>query len=123
MVEQMRADEQKRRVSNRPAPISPAASSSPGREQEGCWAYLQRQLQERIENLGLMGYSIDKLEDNSSGWANDVNKYVGSQKKVAVMGSKFYTSIYLFLYLITLICHSSDWKQIRILNLFGNLCI
>lgn len=95
MIEQMRADEQQRRVANRPAPTSPAASSS-GREQEGYWAYMQRQVQERTENLGIMGDSMDKLEDNSSGWANDVNKYVGSQKKKAVMGSKFYIYYYLF---------------------------
>ena len=95
MIEQMRADEQQRRVANRPAPTSPAASSS-GREQEGYWAYMQRQVQERTENLGIMGDSMDKLEDNSSGWANDVNKYVGNQKKKAVMGSKFYIYNYLF---------------------------
>lgn len=85
----MRADEQQRRLANRPAPTSPAASSSSGREQEGYWAYMQRQVQERTENLGIMGDSMDKLEDNSSGWATDVNKYVGKQKKKAVMGSKF----------------------------------
>ena len=50
---------------------------------------MQRQVQERTENLGIMGDSMDKLEDNSSGWANDVNKYVGSQKKKAVMGAKY----------------------------------
>lgn len=98
MIEQMRADEQQRRLANRPAPTSPAASSSSGREQEGYWAYMQRQVQERTENLGIMGDSMDKLEDNSSGWANDVNKYVGKQKKKAVMGSKFYIYNYFFPY-------------------------
>lgn len=29
---------------------------------------------------------MEKLEDNSAGWADDVNKYVNSQKKKAVMG-------------------------------------
>ncbi len=50
---------------------------------------MQRQVQERTASLGIMGDSIEKLEDNSSSWANDVNKFVSKQKKKAVMGGKF----------------------------------
>lgn len=89
MIEQMRTDEQERRLANR-QPAAPAASASTtsGRQEEGYWAYMQRQVQERTENLNIMGDSMDKLEDNSTGWANDVNKYIGKQKKKAVMGGK-----------------------------------
>lgn len=90
MIEQMRTDEQERRLASRQAATTASASaSSSGRQEEGYWAYMQRQVQERTESLGIMGDSMEKLEDNSSGWANDVNKYVGKQKKKAVMGSKF----------------------------------
>ena len=90
MIEQQRTDEEARRIANR----SPAGSSSgagrqpPVRQEEGYWAYMQRQVQERTDNLGLAGDNIEKLEDNSAGWADDVNKYVSSQKKKAVMGCK-----------------------------------
>lgn len=46
---------------------------------------MQRQVQERTENLNIMGDSMDRLEDTSANYANDVNKYVGKQKKKAVM--------------------------------------
>ena len=32
---------------------------------------------------------MDKLEDNSQGFANDVNKFVKDQKKAAVKGCEF----------------------------------
>lgn len=88
MVEQQRVDEEARRVASR----QPASSSSgagrqpPGRQEEGYWAYMQRQIQERTDNISLAGDNMEKLEDNSAGWADDVNKYVNSQKKKAVMG-------------------------------------
>ncbi|KAF6219197.1 hypothetical protein HO133_005022 [Letharia lupina] len=88
VMEQQRADEEARRVASR----QPTGSSSragrqpPERQEEGYWAYMQRQVQERTENLSLAGDNMEKLEDNSAGWADDVNKYVSSQKKKAVMG-------------------------------------
>ena len=90
MIEQQRADEEARRVASRQAgPSSSGADKeTPGRQEEGYWAYMQRQVQERTENLGLAGDNMEKLEDNSAGWADDVNKYVSSQKKKAVMGCK-----------------------------------
>lgn len=90
MIEQQRADEEAGRVASR----QPAASSSgaggqpPGRQEEGYWAYMQRQVQERTLNLGIAEDNMERLEDNSAGWADDVNKYVSSQKKKAVMGCK-----------------------------------
>jgi syntaxin-binding protein 5 len=89
MIEQMRSDEQERRLASRQAPSSPPVTAHPGPSDEGYWAYMQRQVQERTANLGIMGDSIDKLEDNSSSWASDVNKFVNKQKKKAVMGGKF----------------------------------
>lgn len=87
MIEQMRADE----VAQRTASRQPAGSSSnapPERQEEGYWAYMQRQVQERTENLGLAGDNMNRLEDNSQGFADDVSKYVNQQKKKAVMGCK-----------------------------------
>ena len=86
MIEQLRSEEQQRRIAAR---SPPSGSSSSTAENEGYWAYMQRQVQERTEKLNIMGDSFDKLEENSSSWADDVNKYVGQQKKKAVMGCKF----------------------------------
>ena len=85
MIEQMRAEEQQRRIAGRPAPSAPSAASG---QDEGYWAYMQRQVQERTERLGIMGDSMDKLEENSSGWANDVSKYVNQQKRKVILGGK-----------------------------------
>jgi len=86
MIEQMKADERAQRVSGRQASSSSPSSSAPARKEEGYWAYMQRQVQERTENLGLTGESMSKLEDNSTGLAEDVSKFVSQQKKKAVMG-------------------------------------
>jgi len=56
-------------------------------EEESYWAYMTRNVQERTERLGIMGDSVDRLEDNSRGWSEDVNKFVGRQKKNLVMGA------------------------------------
>jgi hypothetical protein len=50
---------------------------------------MQRQVQERTERLGIMGDSMDRLEENSSSFAEDVNKFVKTQKKRAVLGGRF----------------------------------
>ena len=57
--------------------------------EEGYFAYMQRQMQERTQNLSLAGDNIDRLEESSSGFAKDVNKYVQNQKKKAVLGCKW----------------------------------
>lgn len=59
--------------------------------QEGYWSYMQRQVQERTEKLGFAGDQMDRLEESSSGFARDVNKYVQNQKKKAVLGGKYPT--------------------------------
>ncbi|KAL8691682.1 MAG: hypothetical protein Q9218_003157 [Villophora microphyllina] len=85
MIEQRRTQEEQLRAEKRPAAASPS-SSVPGKEEEGYWAYMQRQVQERTQNLNIMGDSMDKMEESSSNWAGDVNKFVSKQKKKAVMG-------------------------------------
>lgn len=85
MIMQARADEQQRRAESRIAG-STSTSSATGQD-EGYWAYMQRQLNERTEKLGIMGDSMDKLESNSAGWADEVGKFVRKQKKNLVMGA------------------------------------
>ncbi|KAI4234474.1 MAG: hypothetical protein LQ352_008173, partial [Teloschistes flavicans] len=85
MLEQRRAQEEQLRAEKRSAAVSPSSNMN-GKEDEGYWAYMQRQMQERTQNLNIMSDSMDKVEENSSTWADDVNKYVSKQKKKAVMG-------------------------------------
>lgn len=59
----------------------------PQEDSEGYWAYMQRQMQERTEQLGLAGDSVDRLGENSSNWAGDVGKYVKKQKRSMVLGA------------------------------------
>lgn len=87
MIEQRRAEEEHQRAMKRSAT---AGSSSGEKEDEGYWAYMQRQMQERTQNLNIMGDSTDKVEESSSNWADDVNKFVSKQKKKAVMGCKLF---------------------------------
>ncbi|KAI9685453.1 MAG: hypothetical protein M1822_004584 [Bathelium mastoideum] len=96
MVLQARADEQQRRAAARggassssafAAEAAGAAGTAAGQQDEGYWAYMQRQINERTEKLGIMGDSMDKLETNSAGWAEDVSKFVNRQKRNLVMGA------------------------------------
>ncbi|EXJ85123.1 hypothetical protein A1O3_05798 [Capronia epimyces CBS 606.96] len=60
--------------------------------QEGYWEYMQRQLAERTEALGLAGDSMDRAAESSSTWSDGVSKYVAKQKRQAALGylgSKF----------------------------------
>jgi len=45
-------------------------------------------VQERTERLGMMGEGVDRLEENSAGWAEDVNKFVARQKRGLMMGGE-----------------------------------
>ena len=85
MLEQMRAEDQAQRAAGRADP----SSSSPAPGSEGYWAYMQRQVQERTQNLNIMGDSMDRMEDNSAKWGDDVSKFVGRTKKKVVMGGEF----------------------------------
>ena len=85
MIEQARTDEEYRKIADRPGGSRPP----PGQQDETYWSYMQRQVTERTEKLNFMGDSMNQLEEQSSSWAEDVNKFVGQQKKKAVMGSQF----------------------------------
>lgn len=87
MLAQMRQDERELRKAIREGRAPPDGTAAGGNE-EGYWAYMQRQVQERTERLGIVGDSMDRLEENSSNWANDVSKFVQTQKRKAVMGGK-----------------------------------
>ncbi|KAJ5135603.1 uncharacterized protein N7515_004881 [Penicillium bovifimosum] len=89
MVEKMKLEDEERRKALREGRAPPPEQ---GGSQEGYWSYMSRQVQERTERLNIVGDSMERLEENSSGFANDVGKYVQSQKKKAVLGllgSKF----------------------------------
>nr|POF15043.1 lethal(2) giant larvae protein like sro77 [Quercus suber] len=86
MIAQARAEEQQRREAARPPASSGVNVPTAG---VGYWDYLQKQIQERTEQLGLMGDSMERVEQNSKGWADDVNKFVKNSKRSAATGSKF----------------------------------
>lgn len=68
-----------------------AGSSATG--QEGWGEYLTRQLNERTEKLNVMGDSMESMNEQSAGWADDVSKFVSKQKRNVVLGglkSKFF---------------------------------
>ena len=80
MIEQARADEAQRRKAGS------SSSSNVAQQDEGYWAYMQRQIQERTEKLGFMDDSMGNLEQNSKNWLDDVNSFVGKQKRNAAGG-------------------------------------
>jgi hypothetical protein len=86
MIAQARADEAEARKAGR------MASSSSGNDEETYWGYAMRQMNERMEKLGTMSDSVNKLEEASSGWAEDVGKFVEKQKRNLVMGGKLLDS-------------------------------
>lgn len=91
MIAQSRSEEEQRRAAVRSgASSSAAAATAQGQGEEGYWGYMQRQLAERTEKLGIVGDSMENLEQNSSNWLEDVNKFVGKQKRNAAGSSKFY---------------------------------
>ena len=105
MLEQAQAEDRQRREAAR---SNTGSSSMPSQQDEGYWSYMQRQVQERYgstivpmltrthhvfllfrtERLNVMGDSMNRLEESSAGWAEDVSKFVNNQKKKAVMGGK-----------------------------------
>lgn len=66
-------------------PSYPDSKSPPANEGWGAWA--SRQLNERTEKLNQVGDSMNNLQNNSAGWADDVNKFVNKQKRGMVMGA------------------------------------
>lgn len=87
LLAQTRADEAARRTDAARARSATNASSSAAAKQEGWGEYMQRQVNERAEALGLVGDSMNKLEQNSSGWADDVSKFVSKQKRGFMLGA------------------------------------
>jgi hypothetical protein len=60
-----------------------------------------------------MGDNMDRLEESSAGWADDVSKLVNQQKRKAVMGCKFS-------FCSDRKCANavgSDYEQVRVLRL------
>ena len=84
MIEQTRAEAEQRRQAGRSTPNS----SNVAQQDEGYWAYMQRQVQERTEKLGFAGDTMDNLEQSSQSWLNDVNKFVNQQKRNAATSCK-----------------------------------
>ncbi|TGO51193.1 hypothetical protein BOTNAR_0365g00100 [Botryotinia narcissicola] len=62
------------------------AGAGPSGSQEGWGDYMTRQLNERTEKLNIMGDNLDKVQENSAGWADDVSKYVNKQKRSMLLG-------------------------------------
>jgi syntaxin-binding protein 5 len=58
-----------------------------GTSEEGWGDYLTRQLNERTEKLNLMGDNMENLQNQSQGWADDVNKFISKQKRGMMMGA------------------------------------
>lgn len=79
MLAQARADE---------IAAKQAGRQRPGGQDEGYWAYMQNQLNERTANLNIMGDSVNKLEENSASWADQASKFVSDQKRSLVFGGK-----------------------------------
>lgn len=60
--------------------------STPDRSQETYWAYMQRQVQERTEQLGFAENSMDRAAESSNTFSDSVNDFVKKQKRAAAMG-------------------------------------
>jgi syntaxin-binding protein 5 len=65
---------------------SRAGTSSSAASQEGWGDWATRQLNERTEKLNIMGDSMDKVEENSAGWASDAGKWANKQKRNIILG-------------------------------------
>jgi syntaxin-binding protein 5 len=82
MIEQTQANATQARLQGRSNTAGSASSAD-----EGYWAYMQRQVQERTERLNVLGDSVNKLEDASSSWATEASKYVKKTKQNMIMGA------------------------------------
>ncbi len=81
----------------RPRQAAGEDAERPSEGQEGYWAYMQRQINERTEKLGMVGESMDHLQERSASWAKDVNKYVNQQKRNVLFGGKVPCPLFKFL--------------------------
>lgn len=85
MVAEMRAQQEQEILRQREAARAGRAPP-PDQNQEGYFAYMQRQIQERTEALGLTGDSMDRTAESTSSWSDDVSSFVAKQKRAAAMG-------------------------------------
>lgn len=67
--------------------IGTARAQHSAADAEGWGDYMARQLNERTEKLNILGDSMDRLQENSQGWAEDASKYVAKQKRNFLLGS------------------------------------
>jgi len=74
-------EDRSRQASNKGPSRAPGTQST-----EGWGDYMTRQLNERTENLNIMGDSMDKAQENSQGWSDDVNKMIKKQKRNMLLG-------------------------------------
>ncbi|KAI9883232.1 MAG: pre-mRNA-splicing factor prp46, partial [Watsoniomyces obsoletus] len=94
MLERSRTDDLQRRGGPGSGPggssgvsgAGPAGGPPSQGQEEGYWAYMQRQINERTEKLNLVGDSMEQLQEQSAGWAKDVNKYVNQTKRKVILG-------------------------------------
>jgi hypothetical protein len=89
MMAQAKEEEHQARLAARAQNASPGGSSAG----EGIFAGMTKSFQERTEKLNFVGDSMDKLGDSSQSFADDVSKFVSSQKRKALLGgltSKFF---------------------------------
>jgi hypothetical protein len=49
---------------------------------------MQNQLNERTQNLNIMGDSVNKLEESSASWADQAGKFVSQQKRNMMFGGE-----------------------------------
>jgi len=85
MIAEMRAAQETEFQRQREAARTGKAAP-PDSNQETYWAYMQRQLAERAENLGLAESSIDRAAETSGSWSDDVSSFVAKQKRQAALG-------------------------------------
>lgn len=69
-------------------PGSSSAAAVANEQDQGYFAYVQKQLSERTQKLGDVNDGMDSLQETTSNWLGDVNKFVNQQKKNAVTGCK-----------------------------------
>ncbi|KAF8250278.1 hypothetical protein K440DRAFT_541850 [Wilcoxina mikolae CBS 423.85] len=62
------------------------ASDNGGASGEGVFANMARNMRERTEKLSFTTDTMDRLEESSASFAEDVSKYVSQQKRKALLG-------------------------------------
>ena len=90
MLAEMREIEKEQRlaaIEGREPPARGRPGAGAGGEEEGYYAWMQRQVQERTERLGLAGDSMDRAAETSSDWSEGVSKFVAKQKRQMIMGA------------------------------------